>query len=193
MFLAAAAAIVLPAASAQAVTITFEGHSNAIYESGPINRSGFLIGNPVGQEQHFHELDSTVYNTPNNGTGILANDRNTDIFVKDAGSTVFTLGSVDVGSYSASSLAITGYRNGNVTNVINVALGSSFATVSGAALGTVDRIVFDGIGGDGGFVLDNLTLSAGAAVPEPATWAMMIAGFGLAGVATRRRTRIAFA
>jgi PEP-CTERM motif len=30
-----------------------------------------------------------------------------------------------------------------------------------------------------------------AAIPEPATWAMMIAGFGLAGVAVRRSKRIA--
>ena len=33
----------------------------------------------------------------------------------------------------------------------------------------------------------------GAPVPEPATWAMMIGGFALAGTALRRRTRIAYA
>lgn len=33
----------------------------------------------------------------------------------------------------------------------------------------------------------------GAAVPEPATWAMLIAGFGLAGTALRRRRSLAFA
>ncbi|GAO38165.1 hypothetical protein SCH01S_09_00120 [Sphingomonas changbaiensis NBRC 104936] len=38
-----------------------------------------------------------------------------------------------------------------------------------------------------GVVIDNLQLSVGA-VPEPATWAMMIAGFGLAGMAARRRS-----
>ncbi len=37
----------------------------------------------------------------------------------------------------------------------------------------------------------NSTLSS--AVPEPATWAMMITGFGLAGTAIRRRRAIAFA
>jgi hypothetical protein len=37
-----------------------------------------------------------------------------------------------------------------------------------------------------GVVIDNLSLSVGA-VPEPATWAMMLAGFGLAGMAVRRR------
>lgn len=32
-----------------------------------------------------------------------------------------------------------------------------------------------------------------AAVPEPATWAMMIAGFGLVGAVARRRTKVSFA
>ena len=32
-----------------------------------------------------------------------------------------------------------------------------------------------------------------SAVPEPATWAMMIAGFGLAGAALRRRSKAAVA
>jgi hypothetical protein len=38
-----------------------------------------------------------------------------------------------------------------------------------------------------GIVVDNLSLDIGAPVPEPAAWAMMIAGFGLAGTALRRR------
>ena len=33
------------------------------------------------------------------------------------------------------------------------------------------------------------TFAAANAVPEPATWAMMIGGFGLIGAAARRRTR----
>ncbi|MBP6878970.1 MAG: PEP-CTERM sorting domain-containing protein [Phenylobacterium sp.] len=35
--------------------------------------------------------------------------------------------------------------------------------------------------------IDNVTYGVGSAVPEPATWAMMITGFGLAGSALRRR------
>ena len=40
--------------------------------------------------------------------------------------------------------------------------------------------------------LDNIrfdvrAIDSGSAVPEPATWAMMIAGFGLAGAGLRRR------
>ena len=42
-----------------------------------------------------------------------------------------------------------------------------------------------------GLKIDNLTVTGGlpSAVPEPATWAMMIVGFGLAGGAVRARRR----
>lgn len=44
------------------------------------------------------------------------------------------------------------------------------------------------------WLADDLSFSTGgSAVPEPATWAMMITGFGLAGTALRRRSRPALA
>lgn len=38
--------------------------------------------------------------------------------------------------------------------------------------------------------LDNVTIAETAAVPEPASWAMMVAGFGLIGGAARRRRKV---
>lgn len=50
---------------------------------------------------------------------------------------------------------------------------------------TAFRVQLGALGGDNiGPVIDNLSISA---VPEPATWAMMIGGFGLVGGAMRRR------
>jgi hypothetical protein len=46
-----------------------------------------------------------------------------------------------------------------------------------------DRVILSQNGG-GGFELDNVTIGA---VPEPASWVMLIAGFGLVGAAARRR------
>ena len=41
--------------------------------------------------------------------------------------------------------------------------------------------------GGGGFELDNITVGTTAAVPEPASWALMIGGFTMVGAAMRRR------
>lgn len=54
---------------------------------------------------------------------------------------------------------------------------SAASTLTFAALGTSDSL--------GGY-LDNISL---AGVPEPASWAMMLGGFGLLGAAARRRNR----
>jgi hypothetical protein len=47
----------------------------------------------------------------------------------------------------------------------------------------VTQVVFSSSGNS--FELDNIAVAS--AVPEPATWAMMIVGFGVAGGALRRR------
>ena len=55
---------------------------------------------------------------------------------------------------------------------------------------TYDRIVISQLAG-GGYESDNHTVgffTAQGGVPEPATWAMMIMGFGMVGFAARRRT-----
>ncbi len=96
------------------VLVTFEGFSNTIYNA-PITRSGFVFGNPTGQEQHFHEIDSTNFGLTSNGTGVLLNDRATQNFVVAADASVFTLGSVDVATAAnnrpAVGLTIAGFLN----------------------------------------------------------------------------------
>jgi hypothetical protein len=51
----------------------------------------------------------------------------------------------------------------------------------------IDAINAAGDKGEFFYVGGALTENFGGAVPEPATWALMLAGFGLAGVALRRR------
>jgi hypothetical protein len=47
------------------------------------------------------------------------------------------------------------------------------------------------ITGNNDIAVDTIGFNAGNAVPEPATWALMIGGFGLAGVSLRRRKAVA--
>lgn len=68
--------------------------------------------------------------------------------------------------------------NGNGTDRLTITLNGLLATVNFdlQANQAVDNVRFD--------------INRAAVVPEPATWLMMLAGFGLMGVALRRRRRI---
>ena len=54
----------------------------------------------------------------------------------------------------------------------------------------LQSVTFTQVDGVDGAILAGLTLETGA-VPEPAAWALMIAGFGLVGATLRRRPRLA--
>ena len=91
---------------------------------------------------------------------------------------LLTVNGVDQTIYSQS------LQDGNYANLVGL------GTISFAS-GSVSKLTFDCVncsgntyhqfGGDTAF-----TLSGG--VPEPETWAMMIAGFGMVGFAARRRS-----
>lgn len=195
---AAVALIATPQIASAATTVTFEGQSNAIYNA-PITRDGFTVGNTEGDEQHFHEIDSTQFGLANNGTGVLLNDRDTSIFLKQVGGGIFTLSSFDIAASFNNSPGVTfqalGFLNNVQVGMVSGALGQ-FTTFAGFG-SSVDYVTFNGLGGSGGFQLDNIVLNdTVAAVPEPATWALMLLGFGFVGGALRsakRRTKVAVA
>lgn len=179
--------------ASSASTLTFEGQSNTTYTSS-IERDGFRIGNPSGQEQHFHEINSNQYDLVSNGTGVLLNDRDTNIFVENALGSIFSLSSVDVATSGssnngASSIMIEGFLGGISVGTISAIFSSSFITLSGASLGNLDKLVFDGIGLDGGFEIDNLVLGpAVSAVPIPAA-AFLFAPALLGFMGLRRKAK----
>jgi hypothetical protein len=74
-------------------------------------------------------------------------------------------------------------------SAIGTLVGSgSWQTFTTTFIGTGASTTFDitevNGGGNGGIVLDNISVSQ---VPEPAAWAMMLTGFGMLGFAMRRR------
>jgi hypothetical protein len=63
--------------------------------------------------------------------------------------------------------------------------GYTHESFSVLATGPLTNVAFTTQQNPSYFLLDNVSVSA----PEPATWALMIGGFGLAGASLRRRTR----
>ena len=72
------------------------------------------------------------------------------------------------------------YVGESVTVATGITLGSYSYTTTAPAFGPAANFVQD----NGSFLAFGLT---GSAVPEPASWALMIAGFGLTGAAMRRQ------
>lgn len=186
--LAAAMMSALISVTAAAAILTFEGTSDTIY-TAPIMREGFIIRNPPMQEQHFHEIDSTMPGLASNGTGVLLNDRDTGIGIRSATGTAFSVASFDVaappGYDPAGLILVLGSRNGAPTAPGLFEPLGEFRTIDGSSLGNVDILFFTGLrstGVGGSFELDNVVLTV---IPEPAAWVMMIIGFGLVGGAMR--------
>ncbi len=89
-----------------------------------------------------------------------------------------TIGALN-GNLAANSTALSALLSG-----LSIANGSSFA---------FRWLDTDATGAEDGLAVDNFSVSAvtaASAVPETATWGMMIAGFGLIGFAMRRRPSV---
>ncbi|MEI6418522.1 MAG: PEPxxWA-CTERM sorting domain-containing protein [Sphingomonadales bacterium] len=123
-------------------------------------------GNGYAQFEYYMRVaQSDTFGTFGNGATIFAdNFTTTGQYIGFAG--------YDYGYYA------TGWKSARLA-VNTTATGSAFVTI--------------GLHGDYGAssaLVDNVRITSmqlGAAVPEPASWAMLIAGFGLAGGAMRRR------
>ena len=88
------------------------------------------------------------------------------------------------------SITGTDYSNGfNVNANDPFSTNSIFFTAANA--GSLTFQFASGSADNVGPLLDNIVLDVSAPVPEPATWAMMIFGFGLIGSAMRRRRNVA--
>jgi hypothetical protein len=160
--LAAAAAFVACApAAAATVTLDFEPGSYDLLFAGSDNLHQYT------SHGIFFELFGSIENGVLNVDGGVA-----------FRSGPYTATSVDLRGPATVSVRI----NGDIVD--SLALGSAFATY-GPYINS-DSLIFTTDPSES-FAVDDLVITTNA-VPEPATWAMMVAGFGLAGAAARRRS-----
>jgi hypothetical protein len=120
-----------------------------------------------------------------------------DGYISTQPSHIYTLWDTDV---SGSSLSLA--RGVGLFNDLGGGVAYGSTTVSAAKNGTIVGVTFNAAGlaalnnyaqqGQRAAFGGALDL-VGGAVPEPASWAMMIAGFGFVGAAARRRTKASLA
>ncbi|MGZ6020926.1 MAG: PEPxxWA-CTERM sorting domain-containing protein, partial [Phenylobacterium sp.] len=84
-----------------------------------------------------------------------------------------------------------GYLGGVQQHAVSLLATNSGPTFYTLNWSNIDKVTF--VGESAHSVLDNISVNGGGAVPEPASWALMIGGFGLAGAALRRRRQVALA
>jgi hypothetical protein len=200
LLLASAALIALPGTANAAVTLTFEGLAN-LQE----------VGNYYGPDYIFAPGSLALIDADAGGSGNTANEPSgqTSLVFLSVNSAIlnvtngFTTGFSFY--YSANSTGfVSVYDDFNATgnllgqiaivNQANTGCSGDPAgyycnwTASGVAFGGLAKSI--DFGGTANFVVyDNITFGSvnPGGVPEPAAWAMMLAGFGLVGAAMRRR------
>lgn len=130
------------------------------------------------------------------GTTVLTVTGGTDYFglwasALDGGNAVaFYSGGNLVDTISLVSVPLDNSYAGNPNaNFLGQNAGERYAFFNFVVIGGYDEVRFIQNTG-GGFELDNVTVGTVTMVPEPASWAMLIAGFGLTGAVMRRRRRV---
>lgn len=152
------------------------GTAGGVIKSGSAAWGGTTTtaGNYFGMLQASQVLSQTVTATSNGALGLTWLDANR---TNNGGAHSYTV-------------TVDGASLGTFTSAAGGFVTKSAATFNGVA-GQSYTIAFNGIAnGDTTTFIDNVALGV---VPEPATWAMLLAGFGLVGFAMRRRSTGAIA
>ncbi|GGD98290.1 hypothetical protein GCM10011529_00410 [Polymorphobacter glacialis] len=153
-----------------------------------------LLGQTVGIQYIFPNT-TTVYSDL--GTNLVGTDGPTDgigYFDLSFSDTSITADFKSEATWSGADF--NGFRVYDVNDAITAITSVSLLSTNMVGL-DLSRITFDANNiyvNWNGLAFNNdtiVTLGVNAAVPEPATWAMMIAGFGLVGAAMRRKAMLA--
>ena len=186
-FLLAAALVGLAVAPASAATFTAE-HGvgttacNSAASTGPFTTGQVITYNNTGCQGGYSVFLDTAARTITLTTAVapFADYRFSEFTITGITETTIT-------SLSNVQLAPLFFIDGNpAPSMVLSFTGSSIGILFGTRSSSTPIFDFSTNGGQAIFSYN----SAGAVVPEPASWAMLIAGFGLVGAAARRRRAV---
>jgi PEP-CTERM motif len=177
------------ASSAMAATITYTLSGTGSATIGNVVQNGPFVATGIG--------DTANVGFPF-GSGVPTVPLSS--FTVAFGSTVYTA-SNPIRFFVNNNLLIAGFNDTTTQDVLNFSSGV-FMIYNGvsntfiATTGGFTSVLATNAGplrwngGSIGGILDFRAVVGAAAVPEPATWAMMLTGFGIVGTALRRRQRV---
>lgn len=206
-------AIILTAAlaSTSASAATISGLYNSGVNSGGANwgaGAGATTGN--GADPHWTLVGGTAYNGGTNGSypiGPWLSEDNSSRWLTPTGNAGDGVAAIaytyrltfDLTGFNPATASFSGrgaaddggqlFLNGaSIGSIGNFTGWTSFSANSGfiAGVNTLDFVSTNG-GGPAGARIEFSASNVGGAVPEPASWALMVGGFGFAGAALRRR------
>lgn len=189
------------AAPAMAQVVDFEATPNGAITDGT------NIGGIVWTSNNGTGLQVLNLFESNNTNGLVAFTDFNNNFIKGAiagGASAISMdfGNDQLGFAAVGDLAtLSVFQGATLVNTVTVGLNlDDMMNQTIGYSGSFDNFSFAYTNSGGGLinlieVIDNVRFTAGAAVPEPATWAMMLLGFGLVGAAMRRKptARVRFA
>ena len=206
--LAASAVIALAGASAaQAVVANFDDLGNSSFQVMPVGYQGFTWTN-------FGVINGPAYGASGYANGVVSGENVACACAADFGETINTLTAggaaftLNSGYFTSAwndgaTLLVEGLSSGNVLFSDTFLLDTGGPSFLNFNWGGIDELQFSISGGSPSglpgvgdyFGVDDLSITIGGtgAIPEPSSWAMLIAGFGLSGAAMRRRRMAAVA
>lgn len=185
---ATACAALLVAGAAGASTITFGAllGTNGDAFTGPYTEAGFTVLQTAGDVFEGHGFGNPE---PSLVVGSVFGGRTQGtVEVTRSGGGMFNLTSFDwTDQNGPGGYFIVGYHG--PLAIFSIASAADFGGIFQTVLGNttqVDRLQFNLTANGTSLNLDNIVIGAGG-VPEPASWALLLAGFGLTGAAVRRK------
>ena len=181
---AAALASTLGATAAQAAVVTFDDAAGAAILDAQFGNGGSFDDQGLTFTSHGSYMYVWDSSSPN------SNGTNNNIFAGWSGGDTETITRTGGGAFNLNSLDMAlSWYDGNPSETVTV--NGAPLTITQALttynlnLHNVSSVTISGVGSSSGYWLaDNINY---AAVPEPATWAMTLLGFGVLGMALRSR------